>query len=429
MTAWSPTPVLWRSGTLSTAALLGAVLTGRPALVVLAVPFLVHVAAGLWHRPATEPEVATRLSHRTLREGEATTVLTTVSCPEAESVAVLTFSSPYAVVPRAQRATLAVADGETTTVPTGVQARRWGVHETGSGQLAVSSTWSGFRWGPRSMSTSPLTVLPQGVPFDAAAQAPRPVGLVGAHRSLRDGTGREFSGIREFAVGDRLRRIHWRSSLRTGRLQVITTNAEQDSEVVLLVDAMADLGRSAGLGGDASTLDVTVRAAGALAEHHLRLGDRVGLRVLGRTSTVVPARAGTRQHRRILEVLALVRPGRPVHLDVNRMHRGLGAGAIVLVLSPLLAEEATAAVALLARSGLTAVAVDTSPSELTGPWQADPLSAEALAWRIRMLERDVELRALRAAGIPVVRWRGPGTLDEVMLRLSRRSALPRTAVR
>lgn len=111
------------------------------------------------------------------------------------------------------------------------------------------------------------------------------------------------------------------------------------------------------------------------------------------------------------------------------MLRGLGAGAVVLVLSPLLAEEATAALALLARNGLTAVAVDTSPAELTGPWQAAPLSADALAWRIRMLERDVQLRALRAAGIPIVRWRGPGTLDEVMLQLSRRSAAPRAAIR
>lgn len=300
MTAWSATSALWRSGTLATAALLGAVAAGRPALVVMTVPFAVLVATGLWHRPSTDPQVATRWPHRRLREGEATTVLASVTSPDAECVGLLMSSSPYVEVPLAQRAVLAASGSETTTVPTEVHARRWGVHEAGGGQLAVISSWGGFRWGPWPVPSSPVTVLPQGAPFDAAAQAPHPVGLVGAHRSLQDGTGREFSGIREFAAGDRLRRIHWRSSLRTGRLQVITTNAEQDSEVVLLVDAMVDLGRSAGMNGEASTLDVTVRAGSALAEHHLRLGDRVGLRVLGRTSTVVPARAGTRQYRRIL---------------------------------------------------------------------------------------------------------------------------------
>ena len=40
---------------------------------------------------------------------------------------------------------------------------------------------------------------------------------------------------------------------------------------------------SGGVTGAASTLDVAVRAAGAVAEHYLARGDRVGLRVLGST--------------------------------------------------------------------------------------------------------------------------------------------------
>jgi uncharacterized protein (DUF58 family) len=303
------------------------------------------------------------------------------------------------------------------------------VHEVGGGQVATTSRWSAFRWGPRLVPTSRLLVLPQATPFDSAAQAPHPVGLVGANRSRHDGDGREFSGIREFAVGDRLRRIHWRTSLRTGTLHVVTTHAEQDSAVVLLVDAMTDLGRSGGVDGEASSLDVTVRAAGALAEHHLRVGDRVGLRLLSRSGTSLAPRAGMRQHRRVLETLALLEPGRPDHLDVARIQAGIGAGDVVLVLSPLLAEEITAALASLDRAGLTVVAVDTSPPELAERWRADSRSSDALAWRIRMLERDVQLRAIRAAGTPVVPWRGPGTLDEVLLRLSRRARMPRVTTR
>ena len=40
----------------------------------------------------------------------------------------------------------------------------------------------------------------------------------------------------------------------------------------------------------------------------------------------------------------------------------------------------------------------------------------------KMLEREALLGRVRRAGIPVVAWRGPGTLDEVLRRLGRRSA-------
>ena len=49
----------------------------------------------------------------------------------------------------------------------------------------------------------------------------------------------------------------------------------------------------------------------------------------------------------------------------------------------------------------------------------------ALAWRIRLLERRRELRAVAAAGIPVVAWRGPGSLDQVIRDIARRSTGPR----
>ena len=61
---------------------------------------------------------------------------------------------------------------------------------------------------------------------------------------------------------------------------MITSPAEEDSGVLLVVDALADFGRSGGVDGAASSLDVTMRAASALAEHFVRNGDRVALRVV-----------------------------------------------------------------------------------------------------------------------------------------------------
>ena len=96
-------------------------------------------------------------------------------------------------------------------------------------------------------------------------------------------------------------------SLRTGELHVITTRAEQDAGVWLVVDGLRDIGRSGGIDGAASTLDLTVRAAAALAEHHVRTGDRVGLLVVAADPSRVPLGSGPRHLQRIHAVLARIR--------------------------------------------------------------------------------------------------------------------------
>jgi hypothetical protein len=48
---------------------------------------------------------------------------------------------------------------------------------------------------------------------------------------------------------------------------------------------------------------------------------------------------------------------------------------------------------------------------------------------MRMLERRLQLTEIARTGTPVVAWRGPGSLDDVLHRLARRARLPRAALR
>ena len=93
---------------------------------------------------------------------------------------------------------------------------------------------------------------------------PRPAGLVGLHRANRQGGGSEPAEVRPFRPGDRLRRINWRVSSRTGTLHVTSTWSDRDTHVLLLLDTEADIGRSDGVDGRASSLDIAVRAAAAV---------------------------------------------------------------------------------------------------------------------------------------------------------------------
>ncbi len=96
------------------------------------------------------------------------------------------------------------------------------------------------------------------------------------------------------------------------------------------------------------------------------------------------------------------------------------------MLSPLIAPVALRQAVALARRQLSVVVIDTLPYNLTEPGH-DPMAA--IAWRIRLLERDREVRLVQQAGVPVVQWRGPGSLDQVLRDIGRRARAPRMVAR
>lgn len=427
---WRPTTTLVRAALGSTTLALLAVAAGRPDVLVLSVPLLVHAAVAVVRRPGATPRTESGLLHTSLREGEGTMMRTRlVDAEDVEHVVVAVAPHQWLAI-RPASGVVGVSTTEATnelSVDVPVASLRWGRRSVGDGLVSAIDGWAGHRWGPQPVQPSTLTTLPVPGRFDSRAAAPHPIGLVGVHPARRPGEGSEFASIRPFAPGDRLRRVHWRVSLRTGALHVTSTVSEEDSSVLLIVDSGVEIGASGGLGGAASSLDVAVRAAGAVAEHHLRRGDRVGLRVLGSTArNALYNGTGERHLRRVLDTLARVVPGEIRGADPARMHFQVSAGTVVVVFSPMLSDQAVVATTTLAQRGLSLIVVDTLPDELD--IAADDARLR-LAWRIRRLERDGLLARVQRVGIPVVAWRGPGTLDQVLRQLGRRASGPTVARR
>ena len=428
---WHLTGGTVRATSLAVIAGLTGVVLGRPDLVVLATPFGLLSVLALAHAPRDEVTGRVHLQDRWLHEGQSTSLRVHVHAEDAlDQVTVTLAKAPHVLTspPGGVLVTTPVPGQPECTVRFQVSPRRWGRRASGRPMVAATSSWGGFRWGPQQLSEPTLVALPQPWAFDAT-EAPNPVGLIGQNRARRPGAGTEFHSIRPFQPGDRLRRVNWRTTLRTGRLHAVGTSSQQDSAIMIVLDAVTDVGRSDGIDGAASTLDVGVRAASALAAHHLGVGDRVSLRVLGRTAQVLGPGVGERHRRRLQEVLAQVRPGWPDLLTSRRLRVPASPGTIVVVLSPLLTEEMTTVVVSLAHRGLDVVCVDTLAEGVLPEQADDPGSAARLAWRMRLVEREMQLTEVRRRGIPVVPWRGPGTLDEALRRLSRRSRLPRAVSR
>lgn len=424
-------PSLWHTtGSLARALAVGglgvaiALTVGRPALVVLVGPLLLAGALAMLHKPTREPRVHARLSHVQLHEGQGTrSRLETSGTDDVEFVTRVMGQQPYVAL---HPAAGAVVGGVDEHRPIEISPRRWGGRLVGTEKVAMTAPWAGYRWGPVSMLGREMYVLPTVTRMRSGGEAPQPIGLIGAHRSRRDGDGTEFSSIRAFHSGDRLRRINWRISLRQGTLHVVSTRAEEDTAVLLIVDAMADFGISEGVGATESSLDVTVRAAAAIADQYLAGGDRVSLRVLSPGGEYAGYGTGTRHLRRILELLARIRPGVPRDVSIEQIDFRATAGTVVVVISPMLSGALASATVRLVRRGLPVLVVDPLPEGSAPGVRPDSAArVAALAWRMRLLDRSHLLAQLAGAGCPVVPWNGPRTLEEVLRRLARRSQLPR----
>lgn len=433
MTGWRPTAAIQRAACVAGGGLVLALLLGRPSAVVLVAPLGVLAALGVRARPELEPKVMELSAPTSLVEGQGMRSHLSLGSPEAlaevEHVIRVTGQAAHIALHPAH----GVVGGTPEEVASALEIspRRWGRRATAESRVVLTSRWAAYKFGPVTLPGGSLTVLPSSAAFDSNAEAPMPLGLVGRNRSRRNGDGTEFSGIRAFHAGDRLRRINWRVSLRTGELNVVTTRAEEDSAVLLVIDGFSDHGVSGGIGGAESSLDLTVRAAAALAEHHIRVGDRVGIRVLGGSSQVITPGAGQRHLRRILGTLARIVPADAMSADVSRMHFRAPAGTVVFVLSPVLHVGPVQAAGVLSRRGLPVMVIDTLPEALV-PAHSDDKQEErvaAVAWRLRQLERHNLLEQVAGTGTPVIQWRGPGSLDAVLHRMARRASLPRAVLR
>jgi uncharacterized protein (DUF58 family) len=213
---------------------------------------------------------------------------------------------------------------------------RRGDYEIGPEVLRVRDPLGLFVAESTGGTPAPLVVYPTIEPLPAgaltgASRAPAPTG--GAIREA--GEGGVVLGVREYRAGDALRRIHWPTTARRGRLSIIEHERQVARGVVLFLDlarvTLRGLGRQ-------STLDVCVRALAALAAHAIGRGDRVALHARGGLAgsgglghLELPLAGGRPQLERILDTLARVKPDgeQPLGALVHERWGALGAGTIV----------------------------------------------------------------------------------------------------
>lgn len=440
---WRMSPLLFSVSSAALLAVLTAALLRRPDLVVLTSPLLAYTVVALVTRPRRLPQVTGRLANRTVYEGDRTEIGVRVEDIDPEARYLITRQPPVESVDQdpPDGVVVEVLDRgvEQRTARLGLGAERWGNRDIPPVAVGLASELGAWRAPIQQTVASRLKVLPLRDQFTSTGATPRPAGMVGQHTSRRPGDKGELADVRPFRPGDRLRRINWRVTSRMQELHVNATWSERDTEVQLVIDSTLDL-KPTGSQDDpsiATSLDITMRATAAIAQHYLHRGDRVSMVDLGSQGRDVPAGNGHKQLRRILDVLVQAAPARDTMVRTSPLR----PGSLIITLTPLLDESVMESIGSSARQGNAVIVIDTLPSALADVAAMDALNPAriraimrdegsdprlaARAWQLRRLERQELVATLAELGVPVVAWRGPGTLDEVLRDVSRMAAAPR----
>ena len=172
------------------------------------------------------------------------------------------------------------------------------------------------------------------------------------------------SGVREHGRGDSFSRIHWPTTLRTGKLMVKEFEEDTDApkektaseEFWVVLDLWE--GAQSGVGAD-STVEYGVTIAASIAKALLEDGRSVGLVAYGDTPLVVKTDEGSAHLTRVLDALALAQPGRhgPLLGSIAATVDQLTGYATVLVISPGSLDDLGAAALALHRHGAQMVPI------------------------------------------------------------------------
>src|SRR6266545_2140185 len=113
-------------------------------------------------------------------------------------------------------------------------------------------------------SVNELTVIPQVVPLPAVRIAGEYVGSGESRSRSVASHGEDDAATREYRHGDDLRRVHWRSTARTGELMVRREEQPWESRATVILDTRASAHRGE---GPTASFEWAVSAAASIAVH------------------------------------------------------------------------------------------------------------------------------------------------------------------
>jgi uncharacterized protein (DUF58 family) len=225
-----------------------------------------------------------------------------------------------------------------------------------------------------------LVVLPYMVELTAF---PSPAGLFPGGRAIRRRAAEitpQASGVREYAPGDALRRIHWPSSARRDRLMTKEYDQDPQADVWVFLDAYAPAHfrakeentqtsqrvdqlwlwrRNTEVKLPTDTFEYAVTIAGSVVNYYSKQGRTVGFACAGDVFTVLSPERGERQVNKVLETLTFLNSNGdlPLVALVETQAPSLPRASTVVLITPAVDQSIDLAIDYLLTRNLRPVVV------------------------------------------------------------------------
>lgn len=384
--------------------LVASLAVGQPEPAIAGVALLVLVLVGLESVGARDLSVVIARAPASIIEDEERTVTLFVTADQPVSGLTLDLAlSPGLSAVSVEggrlidRTTIEVDVGRKTSVEVGIRAEGWGSKTLGPlvarkrAPLGIVEFRQVFEESVRMVSIpSEMTFTELLTPLDTNLHS-------GDLVSKAMGAGFEFAELRPHQHGDDPKHLNWRVSSRFGSLWVNDRHPERNGDVLLVLDAQAEVET-----GIPILIDRGVRLAGALIREYGRRRYRIGLVTIDGVVRWIEPGSGEAHRRRILRGLLAIQQGTSNRHAIERVvMRAAKRPALVILLTPLLDDSLAGLAHSMRVSGLDMAIVELDPAQYLPEPSSD---ARALGRRLWEMERERLRDRLAGDGIPVAPW-------------------------
>jgi len=181
---------------------------------------------------------------------------------------------------------------------------RRGVYQVGPVTVASSDPFGIFKVSKAYGGKGSIIVYPPFLDLPNFTVPPASLPGEGRFRKRTHHVTPNASGVREYVPGDSFNRIHWPSTVRTGKMMVKVFELDPASDIWVILDLHGKIQAGS---GDESTEEYGVKIAASVARHFLNANRNVGYMAFGDRLDVIEVERGGQQMTRILEALAMAR--------------------------------------------------------------------------------------------------------------------------
>ncbi len=390
-------------------------LDGR--VLVLALPLLIYLGAAIFYAPdEAQWKISRQVSSLVVEQGAPVQVKVSVTNEGRTAEEALLediLPADISVDEGKSRWLVACDPGETVEYEYTVRCTR-GKHNFKRMGLLISEHFGLFHRQVELEAAGEFQSVPDVPHLGHIEIRPRQTrGFTGPIPARHSGVGMSFFGVREYQMGDSLRRVNWKVSARNEQ-DLFTNQFEQEriADVGLILDARTQTNLEV---NGRNLFEYSVQAAAALADSFLADGHRVSLLTYGFGMQRVFPGYGKIQRQLILRSLTQAEVGSNFALEsLHYLPTRLFPARSQLVMITPLGMKDYSAFARLCQDGYEVLLISPNPVvyELQMFAQEGQLTQQAHS--LARLERSLLLRKLTRLGVVVVDWNVSQPFEQAM---------------